>query len=185
MSGETWRICSVAWMPFIPGIDTSITTRSGRQSNACCTAIEPSLTCPTTSISDCALISSAKPSRTMAWSSTNRIRSLPIAATLRFFRGKWDTHEQRRAMPRLRLDRQCSANQRHPLLHAEQSKFALHALLLLASIGGKALTIVFDDQEDVISASLQNDADVLSMGVFKHIGQRLLNDAVQHNFHLR
>src|SRR5436190_1351561 len=42
-------------MPFIPGIDTSITTRSGRQSKACCTAVEPSLACPTISISGCVL----------------------------------------------------------------------------------------------------------------------------------
>src|SRR5689334_8413273 len=112
----------------MPGMDTSITTTSGRISHAARHASPPSSASPTTCMSGCALTSDFSPSRTTMWSSARKMLSLltpppfPPDARLEGY-----AHEQRRAHVRLGLDVDGAAEQRRALAHPEQPEPAASA----------------------------------------------------------
>src|SRR5919108_697091 len=79
VSGLFSRIWRVAWIPFIPGIRTSMNTMSGLVSETTWMASSPDAASPTTSISSARLNAVRSPSRVTGWSSTMRTRISPSA----------------------------------------------------------------------------------------------------------
>src|SRR5215469_6622356 len=74
LAGAAAVIAAVAWIPFMPGIRTSISTTSGCRALGMRTPVAPSAASPTTSMSGSASRIIRKPRRSRDWSSTSRTR---------------------------------------------------------------------------------------------------------------
>src|SRR5215813_9859254 len=74
LAGAAAVIAAVAWMPFMPGIRTSISTTSGCRAFVMLTPVAPSAASPATSMSGSASRIIRKPRRSRDWSSTSRTR---------------------------------------------------------------------------------------------------------------
>src|SRR5262249_47800738 len=74
LAGAAAVIAAVAWIPFMPGIRTSISTTSGCRADVMLTPVAPSAASPATSMSGSASRIIWNPRRSRDWSSTSRTR---------------------------------------------------------------------------------------------------------------
>src|ERR1700722_14889594 len=118
------RIWRVACRPSMTAVPTSTRMTPGASCRARLTASAPSAACPTTTRSGWAASTAAKPSLTIAWSST--IRHLVLIASGRHVEGKHGGHHES-AVGR-RTGRQGAAQQRDPLAHSGQPVAATHSV---------------------------------------------------------
>src|SRR3954465_5534705 len=101
-------------------------------------------------------MSSFRPCLTVTWSSTRRIRSrFPRSAMGRNPGRRRVRHanEDGRPLPGGGFDRETCAAERGALLHAEQAE------TLCAACRIEAGAVVFDDEQNLIGAALENDLD--------------------------
>src|SRR4051794_3062034 len=173
--GHSSRSRSVACDPVSPGIETSMTTTSGRSLGTCSQAACPSAASPTTAIPAWALIRALSPSRTTAWSSTRNTRSsaiadLPVPARER------DPDDDRGAPPGGGLDRQRPAHQGRPLPHPEHAQPVIGHR---GRLGVEPPPVVLDDRGDLPGGALEDHVHPAGAGVLEHVRQGLLDHPVQ------
>ena len=146
----------------------------------------PSLASATTDMSGWPSISSLRPWRTVTWSSASRMRRRVCVShgrsPVRAIGAAAIRTQDGRALAGCRLDFERGADQRGPLLHAEQAE-ARASRRRSARIEADA--IVFDDEQDLVAAAFEDDVDVRRPRVLGDVGQRLLRDAVQRRFRFR
>src|SRR5438874_10047442 len=99
-------------------MEKSSTATSGCASAASFSADGPSPASATTDMSGCASTSALSPVRTTAWSSASSTRIFFTGPPL--IAGQRHPDEDRRPLARVGFDLECAADQRRPLLHAEQ-----------------------------------------------------------------
>src|SRR4051812_28517632 len=170
---------SVACMPFISGIEMSITTTSGRSSRAFASAAHPSSASPTTSMSGCALTSDFSPSRSITWSSANTIRKVLMRVDLLLRKGRDGyAHARGRAAAGRRVEAERAADERHTLAHAEYSEAVARTRPARNFAGREPSAVVFDDDENVVAPTLDDDAHAPRLRVLEDVRQGFLNDSV-------
>src|SRR5688500_6667328 len=136
----------------------SMTTTSGLSSRALRSASRPSSASPTTSMSACAPTSERSPSRSIMWSSANRIRKVFTRELLLLgCGGDGDARARRRAPARRRLDAETSADQRVPLAQPQQAQAAPRPRRARDLLDLEPAADVFDDDEKLFAAALDDD----------------------------
>src|SRR6266550_6655515 len=125
-AGSTWRMARMASTPLITGSCKSISTTSGRSLTKQATASSPVATDPTTVQSGSRSMMSWRPSRTMRWSSTTRMRigDAVIDEPPRLGLGEWKFREDLDAGSRRGFDRTAAACTSRPLPHDDQTVVA-------------------------------------------------------------
>ena len=92
-----------------------------------------------------------------------------------FNKGQRHFHEDAAAVAGLRFDGQPAAQQRDPLLDPVESQVTIDR----RPDRIEAPSVVLNDGADALVVLLQEDADGGGLGVSRHVGQRLLDDAVE------
>src|ERR1700749_165767 len=170
-------------------METSSTATSGSIFWTNSTAARPSGASPTHSMSACDSTSARKPSRTSAWSSAKKTRSLLIAFLLRLravgrVEPDGDAHEDGRAASGRALDLDRAVDERRALGPPDEAH-AAHFSVGFDSLGVKAAAVVLHDEHDVAVAAFEQHVDARGRRVLGDVVQSLLRDAVQRRLDQR
>src|SRR5919112_2831562 len=186
--GRLCLISRVAASPSIPGMRTSIKTRSGCKREHTSTASLPSSASPTTSRPSSRASMPLKPWRTRPWSSAITIRagasrpsgwiSLPlIAAPSRIALPRQrDLRHHHSAGPGFARDLKAAPEQRDPLLHAGEADPLARVGLLPCPLRGEPAPPVADLEAEGLAVAPERDVHPLRLRVLAHVRQRLLGD---------
>src|SRR3990172_596936 len=179
----SWTALAAA-SPSISGMEMSMTMTSGVRLRASSTASRPLEASPTTSISGSMSRRARSPERSTAWSSARRTRifsvtvALPAAAPRQ--RG---LHRDTRAPARSRLNSHPSSDEGQPPLPPEQAEPG--AAGTLRGLHVEPAAVVLDDETQGAAATGQAGLHLRCAGMLGDVGQRLLDDPVEHQLYIR
>jgi hypothetical protein len=121
-------------------------------------------------MSGCALTSDFSPSRSITWSSANTIRKILKGIDLLPRSGRDGyAHARGRAAAGRRVEAERAADERHALAHAEYSETVARTRRAQNFAGREPAAVVFDDDEDVVAPSLDDDAHVQRLRVLEDV----------------
>src|ERR1035437_6397790 len=173
------RMRRVASTPFITGISTSITTRSGTSSRAFSTAARPFSASPTTVMSSCPSISDAMAPRKSGWSSTSRMR-IGSCDCILHLTGHWpgmrslgDDRDNTRSAPRCGVDGKATVQQVYPFTHGVETE-PVPVDQRLGRV--EAMAVVLDDESRRRVGLGDGDDRRRSARMLTYVGQGLLDD---------
>src|SRR3954454_21337129 len=173
------RIALMASSPLMPRRFRSIKVISGLNRANSSTASSPDDAVPTTSMSGCLPMMSASPSRTMRWSSTQRIlmecgfsMTFPAVCIL-----KWDRRLDARALALAAFNGELTADILGPFAHAGQA--VVRRSVRCRRVRVEARAVVHDAQRQRAVGRLELDGNAIGMSMARRVDDRLAPDLQQ------
>src|SRR5215216_2244516 len=183
-----WR---VAVVPSIPGIRTSISTRSGSRRRQISMASTPFDASPTTSSPGSLLSRLRNPRRRRWWSSTRMSRFVAFIGDLSSCmigvlpcRWQFNLRLYRRTGPRLAMEFEPPAEQGYPLAHAGKADPLTGTVTPRRLIRLEAASFVPDQQANRVSRAVERHAYPGSPRVLAYVRQCLLRDPEERRLYL-